>query len=66
MREVLNSSNAMLCLPEDINAWSNALEELITDENQRQTLAKQARLDVQQYTWLERARKALEGFPAGK
>jgi glycosyltransferase involved in cell wall biosynthesis len=62
IREVLNPSNAMLCPPEDIEAWSQALECLIFDDEKRHALAEQAWLDIQQYTWLERARKALEGF----
>jgi len=62
IREVLNSSNAMLCAPEDIEDWSNALGCLITDQDKRIALADQAWQDIQKYTWLERARKALEGF----
>lgn len=62
IREVLNPSNAMLCPPDDIDVWSQALGSLIYDEEKRQTLAEQAWRDIQQYSWLERARKALEGF----
>jgi glycosyltransferase involved in cell wall biosynthesis len=62
IQEVLNSSNAKLCPPEDINAWSEAIGCLITDEEKRHELAQHAWLDVQQYTWLERARNALAGF----
>jgi glycosyltransferase involved in cell wall biosynthesis len=62
IREVLNPSNAILCPPEDIDDWSQALGTLIYDEEKRKTLANQAWLDIQKYTWLERARKALQGF----
>ncbi len=62
IREILNSTNAMLCPPEDIGVWSQALGSLIYDEEKRQALAEQAWLDIQQYTWLERARRALDGF----
>jgi len=62
IREVLNSGNAMLCPPDDIEVWSQALGSLIYDEEKRQSLAEQAWRDIQQYTWLERARKALDGF----
>jgi glycosyltransferase involved in cell wall biosynthesis len=65
IREVLNPCNAVLCPPENVNAWSQALEQLVENESHRQSIAKQAWLDVQQYTWLERARKALEDFPPG-
>ena len=63
IREVLNPSNALLCPAEDIEAWSVALGDLIMDEEKRRILAAQAWKDIQQYTWLERAHKALEGFP---
>jgi glycosyltransferase involved in cell wall biosynthesis len=62
IREVLNPSNAMLCPPEDIAAWSDALGTLIYDEDKRKELAEQAWHDIQGYSWLERARKALQGF----
>ena len=62
IREVLNPSNAVLCPAEDIEAWSEALGSLIYDADRRHTLAEQAWSDIQQYTWLERARKAVEGF----
>ena len=62
IREVLNPSNAILCPPEDIEAWSQALGDLIYDEGKRKALADQAWLDIQQHTWLERARRAIHGF----
>jgi glycosyltransferase involved in cell wall biosynthesis len=62
IREVLNASNAILCPPEEINSWSQALACLINDPEHRHLLAQQAWLDIQGYTWLERARKALAGF----
>jgi glycosyltransferase involved in cell wall biosynthesis len=60
--EVLNDRNAMLCPPEDPEAWVGALGGLLADEDRRQALAHTALQDAQAYTWLERARKALEGF----
>ncbi len=62
IREVLNPSNAMLCAPEDIEAWSHALGWLITDQGKREILANQAWQDIQKYSWVERARNALDGF----
>ena len=62
IREVLNPSNAMLCPPDDIEIWSQALGSLIYDEERRIALAEQSWRDIQQYTWQERARKALDGF----
>lgn len=66
IREVLNPANAMLCPPEDIDTWSQALGSLIIDEALRRSLAEQAWADIQHHSWLERARTALSGFPPGK
>jgi glycosyltransferase involved in cell wall biosynthesis len=60
--EVLNDHNAVLCPPEAAEAWVSALERLLADADCRQALAHAALQDVQAYTWLERARTALEGF----
>jgi glycosyltransferase involved in cell wall biosynthesis len=62
LREVLNPTNSVLCPPEDVTAWSHALECLVIDEEKRQALAMQAFQDVKQYSWIERARNALSGF----
>ena len=63
IREVLNETNAVLCPPEDSTAWTEALSALLADEARRKALATQAWQDVQPYTWLERARRGLAGFP---
>jgi glycosyltransferase involved in cell wall biosynthesis len=63
IREVLKPSNAILCPPGDTEAWAEALGNLILNETKRRTLADHAWQDVQGYTWLERARKALQNFP---
>ena len=60
--EVLNDHNAVLCPPEDAGAWVSALGGLLADKDRRQALARNALQDAQAYTWLERARKALQGF----
>ncbi len=60
--EVLNERNAVLCPPEDADAWAAALENLLGDSGLRLSLAQTAWQDVLSYTWLERARKAMEGF----
>jgi glycosyltransferase involved in cell wall biosynthesis len=64
IREVLNPSNALLCPAGDIEAWCQALAGLLSDETRRKSIANQAWQDIQGYTWLERARKALQGFPS--
>lgn len=62
LHEVLNESNAVLCPPEDSAAWVEAFSELMNNPEKRDRLGRQAEQDVQNYTWLERARKALDGF----
>lgn len=65
IREVLNETNAVLCPPEDLPAWEQALAALLADPARREALARQAHLDVRGYTWLERARRILDGFGNG-
>jgi glycosyltransferase involved in cell wall biosynthesis len=62
LREVLNDGNAILIAPEDVEAWNDALRSLAVNEERRQALATQARIDVARYTWVERARRSLEGL----
>jgi glycosyltransferase involved in cell wall biosynthesis len=62
LREVLNESNAVLCPPEDTEAWDVAFGALLDNSVQRQALGCRARQDVAAYTWQARAGKALEGF----
>ncbi|HUI88697.1 MAG TPA: glycosyltransferase family 4 protein [Anaerolineales bacterium] len=62
IREVLNESNAVFCAPGDLNAWKNVIENLWNDEGRRTSLAKQARRDVERYTWIAREQRALENF----
>ena len=62
IREVLDESNAVLCPPEDPEAWEHALQSLISDPARRERLARRAREAVERYTWIERARRALENF----
>jgi glycosyltransferase involved in cell wall biosynthesis len=62
IREVLNDHNAVLCPPEDLAGWVQALRLLFDNPAVRENLARQAFEDVQGYTWIERQRKAMEGF----
>ncbi len=61
--EVLNEKNAVFCPPEDIAAWEKSLEYLLDNPGKRQELSVQAQLDAQRYSWTERARRILNGFP---
>jgi glycosyltransferase involved in cell wall biosynthesis len=62
LREVLNKDNAVLIAPEDIDAWNGALRVLEVNEDKRRALGNQARKDAEKYTWVERARRTLEGI----
>lgn len=63
IREVLSESKAVLCPPEDEDAWSAALQALLDDPARREDLAARAREAVLGYTWQLRAHRALAGFP---
>ncbi len=59
LREVLNEQNAMLCAPEDKNAWRLAIERAMTGVQWRDRLAQTASRDAEQYTWRRRVRRCL-------
>lgn len=62
IREVLNVTNAVLCQPEDLEAWDEAFSQLLNDPERRRRLGEQARSDIENYTWVARARRSLAGF----
>ena len=62
IHEVLDENNAVFCEPGSADAWEHALRDLFADEPRRLTLAVQARKDISEYTWVARAKRALEGF----
>jgi len=62
IREVLDDTTAAFAPPEDVDAWAAALKELLSNPQWRDILAGNARLAVEKYTWLERARRAVAGF----
>lgn len=64
LREVLDEGMAVFCPPEDAGAWESALGGLLGDETRRQALGRRARSAVQAYSWVERAKRLLQGFPA--
>ena len=57
IREVLNENNAMLVRPDCID---KGIQLLLNDEELGKRLAKQARIDVEQYTLDKRAEKIIE------
>lgn len=62
--EILNPANAVKLPADDADAWEQALRELVADTGRRTELGRQARNDAGQYSWTERARRALEGIEA--
>ncbi|MCX6067013.1 MAG: glycosyltransferase, partial [Chloroflexi bacterium] len=60
--EVLNENNAVFCPPEKLVAWEGALLALLDNPVRREELAQQARVDSEQYSWTERAKRILDGF----
>jgi len=62
IREVLDERCAAFCPADDLAAWKQAIEDLLGNEKRRAALAGAARRAVEKYTWLARARRALEGM----
>jgi glycosyltransferase involved in cell wall biosynthesis len=62
LHEVLNPGNALFCPPRNVEAWAQALRSVQQDPAMAAQLAAQARQDAARYTWLERARQALQGL----
>lgn len=65
IHEVLNDENAILCPPEQVDRWAQALGALLADPIRREDLGRRARQDVEAYSWQKRAEKALAGFYGG-
>jgi glycosyltransferase involved in cell wall biosynthesis len=62
IREVLNEKSAVFCEPDDVENWKVEIENLLADEPRRLSLGRQARGDVQGYTWSARAERILRGM----
>ena len=69
IREILNEGNAVLVEPMEegnrewgIGNWKAAIESLLDDEPRRLALGAQARLDVEQLTWVKREERVMELF----
>ncbi len=62
IHEVLDEGRAVFCASDDAAAWKTAIEDLLKDEPRRSRLASNARREVERYSWLARARRALDGL----
>ena len=62
IREVLNEKSAVFCEPDDIGKWKVGIEGLLADEPRGVALGKQARQDVEGYTWLARGGRIMRGI----
>lgn len=62
IREVLDENSAIFCPPEELEPWSQALARLLENPQVGQALGNWAMREIGQYTWTERARRALQGF----
>jgi glycosyltransferase involved in cell wall biosynthesis len=62
LREVLDETKAVFSPLEQVEAWESALGVLLADPQRRQALGQSARTAVEQYSWVKRAQRVLEGF----
>jgi glycosyltransferase involved in cell wall biosynthesis len=62
LREVLDETKAVFSPLEQTEAWESALGVLLADPQRRQALGQSARTAVEQYSWVKRAQRVLEGF----
>ncbi len=61
--EVLSDKNAVFCAPEKVLDWEGALRGLLDNPKRGEQLGQQAREDAKKYSWTERAKRILDGFP---
>ncbi len=62
LHEVLNDGNARFCPPEDVEAWTRALDDLFRHTDVCGALGQQARVDAERYTWVARAHRILANW----
>ena len=62
IREVLNEKNAVFCKPDILENWRIEIKALLGNEMRRAELGRQARRDVEKFSWMAREEKVLEGF----
>jgi glycosyltransferase involved in cell wall biosynthesis len=60
IREVLDETRAVFCQGGEVAEWKAAIESLASDAARRAALAENARREVEKYTWVARAERALQ------
>lgn len=55
IRDVLNDSNAVLVPAGDVSALAQGIDRLLSDRSSANTIAYQAKIDVERFTWHKRA-----------
>ena len=62
LREVLDEKMAVFSSLEHDEAWESALGGLLADPHRRESLGQCARSAAEEYAWVKRAQRVLEGF----
>jgi len=57
IREILNEKNALLISPSDSKAMGKAISNILSNKDYAKSLVSQAYKDVQNHTWIKRARR---------
>ncbi|MFH1938393.1 MAG: glycosyltransferase family 4 protein [Patescibacteria group bacterium] len=60
LREILNENNAILVKPDDIQDLANGINQSLKNPDFSAKMSKQAFKNVQNYTWMKRAKKILD------
>lgn len=62
LREILNEQNAAFCPPDYPESWCRMIQRAMTDDTWRQSLARNARCEVENHTWRRRVHRCLSGI----
>ncbi len=60
LREILNNRNAVFFKPDSSESLATTIKMLLSHDELQKQLARQARKDVEEYTWDKRAKKILD------
>ncbi|MDD5165089.1 MAG: glycosyltransferase family 4 protein [Candidatus Pacebacteria bacterium] len=60
LREVLNEKNCTFFAPDDASSLADSIKKILANQESVDIRAKQALIDVQEYTWQKRAQKIID------